>query len=594
MYSVSSEYLQALAAPVKERRLSGTVGGVAFTEANLLRNTLTITNSCSEGQEVKIGSVYRGELTCTFRNINLTGEWKGQEIIVSEELKTSENVWEAVPLGVFVVAEANHTAGGVYVTAYDYMVKLDETSEITASVGTPYDFLALISEKTGVSLAQSAAEIALLPNGAQSFVLYAENDIETYRDMLHWVAQTCAAFATINRSGEIELRTYKSADSTDDSIPTTMRWKGGSFSDFATRYTGVSVVDMESEDTVYFGAEVDDALTYNLGANPFLQGIELETVMGNILDALGEINYTPFDVARSGAPHYDLGDILAFPGGIAGGCVGCLMSYNYRWRGEYRMEGFGSNPALAKAKSKEDKQIAGLMSRNVVQNAVQFYTFTNAGIYSIEDDYEEIIYIRFGSLKTSIVTFQAEIKLSATIDEADIESVINGIKYIYNAVEVDYKPAETWIEGTHLLHLLYYFAVDGSAINTLSVRMNCVGGVVSIGRADIQAAVSGQGLVASNIWDGWFELEDNIPLISGISTTPAEVVAYTDTPEIALVDEELLEVEDNVPIIDIDTTPSEIIVQDDGAYLNRDRLRDLTWGEVKEYTWTEILDDYGW
>ena len=30
------------------------------------------------------------------------------------------------------------------------------------------------------------------------------------------------------------------------------------------------------------------------------------------------------------------------------------------------------------------------------------------------------------------------------------------------------------------------------------------------------------------------------------------------------------------------------------TYINKEPLKDLTWGEVKEYTWDEIHDGYAW
>lgn len=96
-----------------------------------------------------------------------------------------------------------------------------------------------------------------------------------------------ACFATADRDGKIVFRPY--TDEVTDTIDAEHRFSGASFSDFVTRYTGLSVVNMADGMTNYYGVEPDDALTMNLGSNPFLQyGVEntKEQMRRSILDAI--------------------------------------------------------------------------------------------------------------------------------------------------------------------------------------------------------------------------------------------------------------------------------------------------------------------
>jgi len=591
MFPVSAAYMAAIGKPIKTRRIAGTVGDIAFNDSNLVSGTLKIDNRCSDGTELTLGAVYIGQLTCVFHGINLTGEWMGKTITLSEELLVGEDTWEAVPLGVYHVVEAQHQETGVYVVAYDVMDYLDKPWAVSSTTGTPYDYLALISERCDVELAQTEEEIRELPNGTFGFALYEENDIQTYRDLLFWVAQTMACFATATRDGKIELRQYGGLPV--DQIGSGTRWEGSSFSDYVTRYSGVSVVNIDDQSTIYRGLEVDTMLTYNLGANPLLQHMILDTALGNILQALEAIAFTPFNVDRSGCPAYDLGDILTFPDGIGGGRTGCIMAYEYDYHDVYMIDGYGANPALYGAQSKADKELAGLMSKSVV-NTFQYYTYTNAEEIELREDYKEILSLRFGSTKQTLVTFQAEIKLENEIEDADVETIVNNIKYIFNGSEADYHPVETWIEGKHLLHLLYLIPIGSAALNTLKVRMNSEGGVTYIGRADLNAVISGQGLVASNTWDGYIDAEDTIGTILPFATEPLEVAETTDTPTVALADVLLLEVSDSMEDGDLSNEP---IAEDvkDAPYLNKGRMKDMTWGYIKEhYTWAEVLELFNW
>ena len=95
-----------------------------------------------------------------------------------------------------------------------------------------------------------------------------------------------------------------------------------SFSDFITRYTAVSSTNLRTQTAEYYGLDVDDGLTMNLGVNPLLQfGLE-ETrrqLCGNILADLAAVNYEPFDSSTIGNTALDLGDVLTFTSGQADG-----------------------------------------------------------------------------------------------------------------------------------------------------------------------------------------------------------------------------------------------------------------------------------
>lgn len=593
MYEVSQAYMDALLQPFKVRRLTGTIGAVPFDDGNLVRGAFVVDNQCSEGTEVKIGSVYIGQLQAVFDGIDLTGEWYDKEIRVSEGLRLLDGeTYEDVPLGVYHVIEANHAEDGVHVTAYDNMHLLDKSFTLSTTAGTVWDYLLLIASDCGITLGQTEEQIRTLPNGTRAFVLYSENDIETYRDLLSWVAQTCACFATADRQGRIVLRQY--GGEAVDAIGISQRWRGASFSDFETYYTGVSVVRLADGTTEYLGAEVDDGLTYNLGSNPLLQGItDLTPVLREILTGIEAIRYTPFSIDRSGCPAYDLGDAVTFPGGIGRNVTGCIMLCDYTYHSSYTIEGFGANPALSGARSKEDKMIAGLMSRNEVSNSLQFYTFENIQPIEIGNEWKEIIRVRFGSLKSTIVTFQAEIQLTAETTEEEVEQIIASLAYVYNGNELEYQPTETYIDGDHLLHLLYFFPVEGADINRLSVRMKS-DGVISIPRLGIHAAVSGQGLVASTKWDGYIDMEDVVAEVERLATTPTQTDTYGTEVTADLVDVVVVRLSDDAEEAALGTVPGTIEPITGTVYINKERLSALTWGDVRWYTWQDLKDGYLW
>lgn len=590
MYGVSQAYIAAIRKPSKTRRLAGNIGSVAFTEENVAQGSFMVDNrASSDTNDIKLGSVYTGALTAVFRGLNIRGEWMGKGISVSEGLLIGEDTWEWVPLGNYHVIEAYHAEDGVHVTAYDNMDRLDRRWVLSSATGTPYDFLSYISASCNVGLGQTEEQIRALPNGTRGFALYPENDIETFRDMLFWLAQTMCCFATCDRQGRIVLRRY--GGTSVDALGLTDRWRGSSYCDYVTSYTGVSLERLATEEIVTKSAEEDTGLTYNLGANPLLQTGDPDGALGEILTALGAIQYTPFSVDRSGCPAYDLGDAVTFPGGLGNGASGCIMGYEYNFHGQYKIEGYGANPTLASARSKADKEMAGIISR-VNSKEVQFYTFENLRPIEIHDSYREIAYIRFVPLKDTVVTFQAEILLDAEPTEEEVERIVGEIQYLYNGVELDYHPVETWVTGDHILHLLYFINADAADVARLSVRMKC-NGEITIPARGVRAAVSGQGLAATSSWDGWIEVEDNITEVSfGTSPTTVDAfgaVASVTTPEVIVIS-----LEDAITEINIGTSPVPEPFTE-SLYINKQPLKELTWGDVLSIgTWQNVKNDYAW
>lgn len=511
MYQVSEEYLKQTKRKVQTFRLAGTVNKIAFTNHDILRGSFTITNQCSEQNDVKIGSVYIGELKCTFKPELPVPDWTNAQIVASEGLLIGGTAWEDVPLGVYTVSEANDTEYGVDITAYDNMARFNRSCTVDITIGTPYELLTLACTTCEVELGMTQADVDALPNGTESLSLYTENDIETWQDFVFWVAQATGTIATMDREGKLVLRSY--TQNVVDTLTNHERFTGSKFSKFETRYSGLSCVNMENDTTSYYGSDPDNYLTYNLGSNPFLQyGVDSykEQIRRAVLDALLKIDYVPFETSCLCGAMYDLGDIIRCTDGIAPGKLGCVMMYDYTFNGGYKITGFGSDPALATAKSKTDKNLEGLRN-NVSTNEILFFNYENASAIQIDDgESKAIIDIRFTSSVSIGVLFQAEILLEATATEAD---VIGTIEYTLNDVTIiGYNPTETWKNGKHILSLMYMLMIEENSINRWMVKLNIAGGSIAI--AQVRAVIYGQGLVGTIEWDGFITVEEKLTQIA--------------------------------------------------------------------------------
>lgn len=596
MYDVSLEYLAALEEPIQRYKIKMKVGSQNLTEADIVAGSLTIKNQCSDRDIVQIGSVYTGELKAVIApDIVERSTWKGARIEVSEGMMISEDpeAFEYVPLGVYYVAEANHSAEGVSITAYDAMLRFDKVFNLSSTRGKPFDILKMLCEDCRVTLGMSRRQVEDLTNGEAPLALYSENDCQTYRDVLFWLAQFLACFATIDREGRLVLREYRNI--VTQRVDQAFRYEGAEFSDFRTEYSGVSWVDIETQETIYIGDELhDDKLTYNLGANPFLQYGTLSTrrQYGRaILNMLEFISFTPFKARYLNTPAFDLGDVIKNDGNLGAGTHGCIMSFEYSFIHRYTAEGFGQNPALVSAQSKADKEIAGLLSRTD-KNSIYFYTFKNAARKQINaGETAEIVNIKFTTTEAKQVTFQAEILADAS---ATLEEVVARVSYYLDGVEItDYYPTETWTEdGKHIISLYYMIDVEPSTLYRWQVFLNAAGGSIIIPPEHARATIWGQGLVAIGKWDGFIDAEDTIELIELDDIELATFTAEAEASPVVIV--ALEDPEDIIGLIDLDDI--QVAAFEDIPLINKESLyiTGTLWQTVKESTWAQIKDDYTW
>lgn len=451
MYPVSEAFLSAVQENTRRYYWTGRIAtktGVVheFSEKEIVKGSGYISAQCCDSNEMELGTVYASEMGITlFLDVDrYTLEDAKLELFYHLEL--DDGSWEEVPMGIFEVSEANRKIKCLDIKAYDYMLRFDEPFNGFETVGNAYDFMELCSKACRVELAQTREEIEAMPNGAEVLSVYTENDIETYRDMLYYVGQVLGGFFCINRIGKLELRKYGSEPVME--IGSRHRFSS-SFSDFITRYTAVSSTNLKTEMAEYYALEPDDGLTMNLGVNPLLQfGVDetRKELCMNILNDISLINYVPFDSETIGNPALDLGDVLKFSGGHADGAkLSAVMSMQIKIGGKQTLKGVGKNPRLARAKSKNDKNISGLLNQieeNKTAGKIGIHTFTNASAFSISDMDTKIISIEFATSEEVMAQFFGSVIVDVKADSVE-KSITAKTSLVIPAVDVTAVVPET-------------------------------------------------------------------------------------------------------------------------------------------------------
>lgn len=553
MYPVSKEYQKAISESSRSFFWTGAIttkAGKKYTFGNkdIVKGSGYISRQCSGSSEIELGSVYAAELGISLFSDIDRYSLEDASITLSFHLKAGNETYEEVPMGIFYIAEANRKIKTLELKAYDAMLNLDKNFDKGLSSAFPYDFLSLLSKACHVELAQTKEEIEALTNGTELLGIYQENDIETWRDFLYYLAQALGCFSTIDREGKLRLIPY---GITDNKTMDSRHRFSSTFSDFVTRYTAVSSTNKKTDIAEYYLVKPDDGLTMNLGVNPLLQfGLEekRKRIINNILSAVTVVNYVPFDSDTIGDPALDLGDVIKFTGGHADETKRSAITFiETRINGKQKIRCVGKNPRLAGAKSKNDKNIAGLQS-SMNENKLSIYTYVNALKINAGAEKTSIINIEFASGDETNAEFHAEVILdvrsNAVSRRADAETTIEIGKeskvisipvnwtddgktilkayYVLDGKEVEqFHPSETWFSGKHLLNLYYpIIEMKANELHTFEVMIELMDGTATIEPQNAMATISGQGLGAQERWDGRITVDEEIRLVelSGLPT----------------------------------------------------------------------------
>lgn len=233
----------------------------------------------------------------------------------------------------------------------------------------------------------------------------------------------------------------------------------------------------------------------------------------------------------------------------------------------------GKNPRLAQAKSKNDKNISGLLNQ-IEAGKVGIHTFTNASAYVVAEDRVRVISIEFAAKEETHVQFfgQAVVDVRAaqvewracasgsivvpvpvagagggvavgavsgdgeeagsagddggtggSTEDVTVEVELpviwteDGQAVVYVTYELNdseilaHRPVETWGSGKHILSL--YYPIDGlvpNITNTFNVYLRMEGGTGEIETGGCIASISGQGMAAAAAWDGTVTVEESV------------------------------------------------------------------------------------
>ncbi|UHR02050.1 hypothetical protein LV469_05930 [Peptoniphilus sp. GNH] len=557
MHPTSNEYKTAIKKNSRKFYWTGNIilkdeTIIPFTNKDILKGSGYIHRSCSGSSELEIGTVYAGEFGISlFSNIDRYSlEDSKLELFYHQELESKKI--ETIPMGIFDVTEANRSKKILELKGYDYMLRFDKNFPVTDTFGTAFELLSLSCEKCKVELGMTEDEVKAFVNGEEVLAIYQDHDIETYRDFIHYIASTLGAFAGISRDGKLILKKYAESISTE--IKTRERFSS-SISDFKTRYTAINSTNAKTKIAEYYALENDDGLTMNLGINPLMQlGLpeKRKRMYEALLTEICKIHHTPFDMVTIGDPSLDVGDRIAISYEEEK-IEGLITDIEYKINGKHRILGVGKNPYLSKAKSKNDKNIVGLLNQ-IESEKLVVHAYSNYSAFNLSTTDTSIIRIEFASNRETEAIFNASILLNIICDTEEktrkisrkvkkqVEILNNDrksydpprfeekeeveeldfienieiptrivITYVFNDTKIEHHiPKETYLSGDHILNLFYPLTkLQEKTMNNFSVLIRLESGQAMISKDNAIAAISGQSLGSTEAWDGKIKIDES-------------------------------------------------------------------------------------
>lgn len=176
------------------------------------------------------------------------------------------------------------------------------------------------------------------------------------------------------------------------------------------------------------------------------------------------MEYIHFDSTTIGNPAFDPMDVLRFSGGHADDTkVSCITSITYNINGKHTLKCVGKNPKLATAKSKNDKNIVGLI-KQVKTNKTVVYSFMNVSPYTIKSSPTQVLSIDFTSKEFTTAMLLGEFLLNVIADEE--ERTLDGIATYEEETITVSKPVQYSFTGKKIPELLVTYKVNEDTVDT--------------------------------------------------------------------------------------------------------------------------------
>ena len=497
MYSnVNADYLAAVEAGIlpSNATITGTISlkngtVINLNNSNIITNSLNINNKCCSSSKLEIGSVYIGE--CSFKlltSLYLYDLYDGEVTLYYNALGNQ------IPLGVYYISEVTRTSKFLNVTAYDAMNFTDKSIGNLTVNGSPYDVVNWICTNCGITFGNTSSEINSMANG-DKVLNVSSNSYSSFRDALSDAAAVLGGFATINRLGQLEIRSFAT---TPSGTVTPRKRKSQTISEYQTKIT---TIEISVSGVTYTATVGDDGLTYIM-SNKMIVGLgtTIQNMVDSILNSLKNLEYTPGDIGIIYDPRYDLGDLITIKADtnnildpIQEDINVLITSISYTFQGSSNIKGVGENIFLSKRikSSSSDGSYDSAVSY-AKNNGTYIEAYENISAYSIGQSNisQEVVSIDYGNGESDVVVLNGQCCINCTTPGA--------IQIVYKKDDEDesFSPKLNLVEGYNTIDFYCYYLkpeknwISKYQIELVSLEDNGTYTEFEIAIGDIRASVT--------------------------------------------------------------------------------------------------------
>lgn len=369
MYNVSQDYLDAIATDPVHTSIQLRFwidGALAFTmqDRNIIPGSLTIQKQCMNNDGFGVGGVYSGELNVTlipddnFDMFDYNVADAEIRVIYRMGLYKEAGAWvyEDIPLGRFHVDDIDVKGKCYQVTAYDKMMLFNDGDIDEVIKGDAYSVIFGLCDLVGVDLSTTENQFEDFINSAFMYRIKPKW-CDNARDALAYVCACIGCFATMGRTGQLEIRPLTLDYSTyDDSISRNERLSSlaamGKTRVKRVRANFVTTVTdkngEEKREFVKYKANTGRTKggVLDLGDNPVVWD-DAQEVVDNLADEFEAVNYTAATFTSISNPIYDLGDLLRVVHPDSGKTVITLLTaIEWKYHGVQTCKGFGEDKGV--------------------------------------------------------------------------------------------------------------------------------------------------------------------------------------------------------------------------------------------------------
>jgi len=348
-------------------------------------------------------------------------------------------------------------------------------------------------------------------------------------DVIKSICQINVVFGRMTRSGTFDyLEVHGDSGTVNQAVS---YYKDANYQEYTTQE--ITAVGLEGVGY----SEGEDGSTYQIANNFFTPSLDdetLEDMAEAIYNEIYGFSYQPADIDINGLPYIECMDIVSIPVTSVQVPVNTpvlvlertmkgiqALRDNIVAEGDREIHLFESDLGIDLDRL---QRIIEEIEDDLDNLKFKFYLLTNTSDINIGDgETKDIIpEMIFTATKDTVVVFHAEVlvDVSTTVSGINYYDGVGEITYILNSNVISgYTPTETWLDGNHVLHLLKYFKIQHSGINTFEVRMKMSGASVHIKTQGVNGSLYGQNLVASDDWNGFIKIEEHVSDINLIDVT---------------------------------------------------------------------------